>query len=90
MQIIVKSRTQFFHRERMTDENGNELLKVLNSVTVSTNSLPQAVPDWVQADPLFELMAKDGSLIQVQVEQTDKATATAETAETAVQGKSKQ
>jgi hypothetical protein len=89
MQIILKSRTQFFQREKTTDKDGNETLIVKNTVTVSPNSLPQAVPDWVQADPLFELMAKDGSLIQVQVEQKAKAAATAETAETAVQGKSK-
>ena len=74
MKVILKSRTQFFQRQTVTDKDGNESSKVLNTVTLAPSALPQAAPDWIGADPLFSLMLKDGSLVQVAeqpVAQTD-------------------
>lgn len=72
MQIILKSATQFFQREKD---------KVLNTVTLKPSVNPQIAPDWINLDPMFELMVRDGSLIQIAtVEQTEHvAVASAET-----------
>ncbi len=65
MQIILKSRTQFFQRQTISDKDGNESSKVLNTVTLAPSALPQNAPDWITSDPLFALMLRDGSLVQV-------------------------
>ena len=81
MQIILRVKTQFFQREKTTDEDGNETLIVRNTVTLNPSGAPQIAPDWITNDPLFNLLMKDGSLIEVPaVEQVETpATVTAET-----------
>ena len=65
MQIILRVKTQFFQREKTTDRDGNETLIVKNAVTLNPSGIPQNAPDWIINDPLFNLLVKDGSLIQV-------------------------
>lgn len=66
MQIVINSRTQFFQRDKTTDKDGNETLVVKNTVTLAPSVLPQDAPSWIVNDPLFGLMVKDGTLIQIQ------------------------
>ena len=89
MQIILRVKTQFFQREKTTDKDGNETLVVKNTVTLNPSGIPQNAPDWITNDPLFNLLVKDGSLVQVSVEQTEKPAtvqAAIATVETATQG----
>ena len=65
MQIILRVKTQFFQREKATGKDGNEILTVKNTVTLNPSGAPQNAPDWITNDPLFNLLVKDGSLVQV-------------------------
>ena len=76
MQIILRVKTQFFQREKATGKDGNEILTVKNTVTLNPSGAPQIAPDWITNDPLFNLLVKDGSLIQVP-EQAEKPAAAA-------------
>ncbi len=73
MQIILKVKTQFFQYAKTGVKHildGGEIIAVQNSVVVNPSYKPQTVPDWIDADPLFALMVKDGTLIQVQTVET--------------------
>jgi len=93
MQIILRVKTQFFQREKTTDKDGNETLVVKNTVTLNPSGLPQNAPDWITNDPLFSLLVKDGSLVQIPtVEQAEKPAtvqATVANAETATEDSGK-
>lgn len=69
MQIILQTKTQFTERAKTgaKDKDGKDVVAVVNTVIVNPSPKPQVVPDWINKDPMFDLMAKDQTLIQVQV-----------------------
>lgn len=86
MQIILKVRTRFALYEETTvnKPDGPETAKsVTNTVTLAPSTLPQIAPDWISNDPLFALLVKDGSLIQISAGTQIEAPTTTASAETA-------
>jgi hypothetical protein len=77
MQVICTRCAQFFNSANQIEAINKAGEKIMqtdhslhNAITVTPSNSPQIVPDWIEKDPLFDLLLADGHLIVVQVMKT--------------------
>ena len=66
MQIIVKKAFQFNDYEYSTHpRNGETVSKLIQTLKAFPSMRPQAAPDWIVNDDLFDIALADGSLVAI-------------------------